>query len=263
MMNWLGSLGGKTLSRAASLRHVVAVAWTVLRVAVRSRSWPRTVRNVLARQVLFTGFEAIRFVSVVAFMVGISVVVETQVWLTKMGQSGLLGPVLVMVVIREVGPLLTNFIVIGRSGTAIATELGNMKVNGETLVLDGQGLDPFAYLVLPRVLGVALSVFCLTIVFIVVSFISGYLCGLFLNAGGHQPSLFFSSVVGAIRPADVLNVLIKTWVPGLMTGAICCIEGLSVGAAVTEVPQAATRAVVRSITALFITSALVSLVTYL
>jgi len=141
--------------------------------------------------------------------------------------------------------------------------LGNMNVHGEVRVLDAQGLDPFTYLVIPRVLGVALSVFCLTIVFVVVSFISGYLSGLLLGAGSGRPGVFFSSVIGAISPSDVFNLLAKTWIPGLLTGAICCVEGLSISAAMTEVPQAATRAVVHSITALFITSALVSLLTYL
>ncbi len=262
-MNRLARIGQAVLTKWSSLGYVVAVAWGVVSQSLRARTWPRTVRNVLARQVLFTGYEAVRFVSVVAMMVGISVVVQAQVWLVKVGQSALLGPVLVMVVIRELGPLLTNFIVIGRSGTAISTELGNMKVNGEVRVLDSQGMDPFTYLVVPRVLGVALSVFCLTVVFIVVSFLSGYLFGVLMGVGTAHPALFFNSVVQAIRPADVINLLAKTWIPGLLTGAICCTEGLSVQAAVTEVPQAASRAVVRSITALFVTSALVSLLTYL
>ncbi|OGV44654.1 MAG: hypothetical protein A2X46_03590 [Lentisphaerae bacterium GWF2_57_35] len=257
-------MGEKTLEKVARLRHLVAVVCAVLQVAVTARGWPRTVRNVLARQVLFTGYEAVRFVSVVAIMVGISVVVQAQVWLTRVGQSALLGPVLVTVVIRELAPLLANFIVIGRSGTAISTELGNMNVNGEVRVLDGLGLDPFTYLVLPRVMGVAISVFCLTIIFIVVSFISGYVFGLLAGIpSSAHPALFFNSVMRAIQPADVFNLLAKTWIPGLLTGTICCMEGLSVRTAVTEVPQAATRAVVQSITALFVFSALVSLLTYM
>jgi phospholipid/cholesterol/gamma-HCH transport system permease protein len=263
-MNWLGNLGAKTLEKVARLRHLVAVVYAVVLTAATPKAWPRTVRNVLARQVLFTGYEAVRFVSVVAIMVGISVVVQAQVWLGKVGQTALLGPVLVTVVIRELAPLLANFIVIGRSGTAIATELGNMNVNGEVRVLDGLGLDPFVYLVIPRVLGVALSVFCLTIIFIVVSFISGFLFGLLAGAtSSRDPGLFFNDVMSAVRPADVINLLAKTWIPGLLTGAICCIEGLGVRTAITEVPQAATRAVVQSITALFVFSALVSLLTYL
>jgi phospholipid/cholesterol/gamma-HCH transport system permease protein len=262
-MSWVGNIGRATLDKAGNLRHLLAVAWTVLCVAAKPRYWRRTVRNVLARQILFTGYDATGFVSLIAFLVGISIVVQTQVWLTAVGQTQLLGSVLVTVIVREVGPLLTNFVVIGRSGTAIATELGNMKVNGEVHVLDSQGLDPFIYLVVTRSLGVAVSVFCLTIVFIVVSFASGYLSGILMGATSMAPMQFTDTVFRALSKADVFNVLVKTFIPGLFTGAICCSEGLSVGAAVTEVPQAATRGVVRSTGSLFITSAIVSLVTYL
>lgn len=261
-MNVVSKIGQETRRRWHALVYLCAAIFSVLRLAVKPRFWPRTVRNVLARQILFTGFEAVRFVSLVAFMVGISVVVQAQVWLTKFGQSALLGPILVMVVIREVGPLLANFVVIGRSGTAIATELGNMNVAGEIRVMDAMGLDPFSYLVLPRVIGMAVSIFCLTVVFIGVSFFSGYVCGILSGASIEQPGLFVDSVFKAVRPADVVNLIVKTLVPGLMTGTVCCMEGLGVET-VTEVPQAATRAVVRSITYLFITSALVSLLTYL
>lgn len=262
-MNWLARLGEWALTKGRTQTYLAAVIWGVLREAVRRASWPRTVKNVLARQVLFTGLEASRFISLLAFMVGISVVVQTQVWLAKVGQTALLGPILVMVVVREVGPLLVNFVVIGRSGTAMATELGNMRISGEVHVLDAQGLDPFTYLVMPRVLGAALSVFCLTVVFIVVSFVSGYLSGLLLGANPGDVRLFSNSVFRAVTPADVVNLIAKTLIPGLVTGAVCCTEGLSVSTAVTEVPQATTRALVRSVAALFIISALVSVLTYM
>ena len=74
-------------------------------------------------------------------MVGISIVVQMQVFLAKVGESALLGPVLVMVIVREAAPLLVNFIVIGRSGPAIAAELGNMKIAGQVHVLDAQGIE--------------------------------------------------------------------------------------------------------------------------
>jgi phospholipid/cholesterol/gamma-HCH transport system permease protein len=262
-MSILGRVGEGAIARFRGLNQLVAAAWAVLQLAARPYPWRRTVRAVFMRQLLFTGFEAVRFVSIVAFMVGISIVVQTQVWLRAAGQSHLLGPVLVAVIVRELGPLLTNFIVIGRSGTAIATELGIMKVNGEVELLDAQGIDPFIYLVMTRSLGVAVSVFCLSVVFIVVSFASGLIFGLLFGAATGDPSAFIASVFGAMRPGDGANLLAKTLVPGLFTGVVCCTEGLRVGSATTEVPQAASRAVVRSVTGLFIVSALISLVTYL
>jgi phospholipid/cholesterol/gamma-HCH transport system permease protein len=262
-MTLIGHIGQNTLAQWRATTRVFAVAWAVLRLAAQPRYWPRTVRAVFARQILFTGVEALKFVSLVALITGVSVVVQAQLWLGKTGQSALLGPILVMVIIREVAPLLVNFIVIGRSGNAIATELAGMKVNGEIRVLEAQGLDPLVYLALPRVLGMAISVFCLTIAFIVVSFASGYVCGLLVGVGGNDPRLFVDSILKNVRLPDVFNLLAKTLIPGMLTSIICILEGLSVQRAITEVPQAATRAVVRSIAALFIVSVIVSILSYI
>jgi phospholipid/cholesterol/gamma-HCH transport system permease protein len=261
-MSFLNNIGAGWVDKGRTWRHYIAMLWSVTCIAVQPRYWPRTTRNVFARQVLFTGVEAWKFIALIACMVGLSIVVQFQVWLTKFGQTQLLGPILVMAVVRELGPLLVNFIIIGRSGTAMAIEMGNMQIAGEVRALDAQGLDPFTYLVLPRVAGAAVSIFCLTIIFIVVAFFSGYLCGVLTGAQTGNPLRFLESIFGALQQADVFNVLIKTLVCGAMTGVICCAEGLSVSTASTEVPQAATRAVVRSTAALFVMSALVSLVTY-
>ena len=78
--------------------------------------------------------ESIRFILIVAVLVGISVVVQLDVWTGKLGQSQKLGPLLVAVVARELGPLFANFVLIVRGGSAIATELGLMRVGGEVRV---------------------------------------------------------------------------------------------------------------------------------
>lgn len=263
VMNVVGKIGGFVVNKWRDTAYVVALVYAALLMAAKPRYWPRTVRDVLARQVLFTGVEALRFISMIALLAGVSIVVQAQVWLQRVGQIELLGPILVAVVIREVGPLLTNFVVIGRSGSAIATELGNMRVQGEVRLLDAQGLDPFRYLVLPRVLGMMISIFGLTVVFIVVCFVSGYLSGFLMGANPGSPIIFIDSVMGAVEPKDVIAFLAKTIIPGLLTGAICCAEGMSVQGAVTDVPQATTRSLVRSVGALFVVSALVSLITYM
>ena len=262
-MSFLSNIGTGWVDKGRTWRHYFAMLWSVARVAIQPRYWPRTTRDVFARQLLFTGVEAWKFIALIACMVGLSIVVQSQVWLTKFGQEAHLGPILVMAVVRELGPLLVNFIIIGRSGTAMAIEMGNMQIAGEVRALDAQGLDPFTYLVLPRVVGAAVSIFCLTIIFIVVAFFSGYLCGVLTHTQTGRPMLFVNSIFGALQQADVLNVLIKTLVCGAMTGVICCAEGLSVTTASTEVPQAATRAVVRATATLFVISALVSLATYI
>ena len=263
MVNILNWLGDWALTRWRNTRRLASIVLAVLGLSSSLRYLSRPVLNVLVRQVLFTGVEAWRFMAMISLLVGVSIVVQAELWLNKVGQSGLLGPILVVVVVREVAPLLTNFVVIGRSGAAIATELANMRVNGEIELLDAQGLDPMIYLVLPRVWGVAISVFCLTIVFIVVCFASGFVTGVFMGSNTGNPATFIDSVFQALRPADVVNLLAKTFIPGLLTGAICCDQAFNISGAVTEVPQAVTRSLVKSVAALFVTSALVSVLTYL
>ncbi|MGQ9661630.1 MAG: ABC transporter permease [Kiritimatiellia bacterium] len=261
-MNFVEQIGAALVARTRMLQKLSAVLWCVLTLAVRSRHWSRTVRNVLARQVLFTGVEALGLVFWLALLTGVSVVAQAQIWLQRFGQSGMLGSVLVAVIISEFGPLLVNFVVIGRSGTAIATELASMQVRGEIDVLEALGLDTMAYLAMPRVLGAAISVFSLAILFVAVSLGSGYIFGLLLGGTPGTPANFAANVMQAMSPATVANFLAKTIVPGLLTGAICSLQGLEVEGAVTEVPQAGTRAVVGSMVALAVVSAVTSVLTY-
>lgn len=262
-MNILAGIGDRALRQWRLVRQVSAIISGVLFLAFQARFWPRTVRELLVRQILFTGVEALGLVTLIAVLAGISVVTQTQFWLVKFGNSGMLGPLLVAVLIREVGPLLVNFVVIGRSGTAVSTELANMKVHGETDVLDAQGIDSTVYLAMPRVLGITVSVFCLAVIFVVVSCASGYAFGFLLGVTRGDPLYFMDSIAAAVSPRDIANFIAKTLWPGLITGALCCYEGLSVRGSLTEVPQAATRGVVRSLAALLIVSAIISVLTYL
>jgi phospholipid/cholesterol/gamma-HCH transport system permease protein len=262
-MNVLGAIGGRTLGWFGRAVRTTAMVWAVAAKASRPSTWTAPLRNVLARQILFTGLEATGFVSTIAVVVGGLVVVQAQYWLMRLGQTALIGPILTAVVLRELGPLLTNFVVIARSGTAISTEMANMKVHGEVRALDAMGIDPFVYLVIPRVLGVAASTFCLTIIFLAVTFIGGFACMWILLLGDIDMGLFFGNIIGAVTVTDVFSLLAKSILPGMMTGAICCDEGLGVGSAVTEVPIAAARGVMRSVSTLFLVSLLVSMVAYL
>ena len=262
-MPFVSTLGESFLSGWSRAARTTAVMWAVLAQAARPRNWTPPVRDVFSRQILFTAVEASRFLAVMGIIVGVSVVVQLQNWLGKFGQSEMVPPLLVTLVVRELAPLIVNFIVIGRSGTAIATEMGIMKARREVEVLDAQGVDPFLYLVMPRVLGAMVSVFSLTLVFIPACLASGYLVSVAAGVNGNPPSVFLDGVLRALGPGDVFNFLAKTLVPGLITGTVCCLEGLQIKGAVTEIPIAATRGLSRSIVGLFLVSVVVSILTYL
>jgi len=262
-MSFLASIGKGAIEIFRRLSRLASVSTAVLSLALRPSSWTRPTRIVLARQIIFTGYDAIGFVAVVALLTGISVVVQAQVLMGRLGQAELLGPLLVTVIARELGPILVNFIVIGRSATAMAAELAGMKVRHEVDVLDAQGLDPMVFLVMPRAISMAISVFGLAVLFVVFSFGSGYLCGAFMGTGPGDPRFFFRTVISGLSSHDFYNILAKTLIPGLLTAVIAANEGLSVEGVATDIPQAVTRTVVRANLAVFVVSVIVSLLTYL
>jgi len=263
LMRGISSLGQIVWLQWDELRHAAAVIGTVLGLSVRPRYWVRAARKAFARQVMAIGVEPVGFVCAIAVFVGISVVVQLTFWAGAAGQSQMLGPLLVAVVARELGPVLINLVVIVRSGSAMTTELGVLKIDGDVHALQARGADPFLNLVMPRVLGVTMSTFCLTIVFILVAFASGFLFAAWTGKGSRDLFLFADTVSSAVHPKDVLNILAKSILPALFASASCCIGGLGVAGSVTEIPQATQRALTRSVAGLFVISAVVSLLTYL
>lgn len=259
----IGRLGGAVWAQWDEVRHASAVIGTVLGDGVLPRSWAYGMRTAFARQLLSIGVEPLGFVGAMAAFVGISVVVQLTYWSGETGQSQLLGPLLVAVVARELGPLLINLVVIVRSGSAMTTELGVLKISGQVRAIEMQGGDPFRQLVLPRVLGLAVSTFCLTVVFIFVAFASGFLLAAWLGKGGRDVLLFADTLAGAVLPKDIFNILAKSVLPALFAGASCCIGGLGVGDSDMEIPPATQRALTRSVAGLFVISVTVSLLTYL
>src|SRR6185503_9257839 len=258
----LAGAGGFVREQWCEAQHLAAVLGTTVFLSAQPRRWRRTVRGVFARQLLSSGVESVPFVFVLAVLVGISVVMQLDIWTGELGQSQTLGQLLVLVVARELAPLFANCVLIVRGGSAIATELGIMKVGREVRVLEAQGIEPLLFLVMPRVLAMAVSAFCLTVIFVLVAFASGYGFGVFIGQANSDPAVFLNGVFRAIHPFDAIGFLVKCLLPALVTAVICCTEGLSVEGGSTAVPLAAKRALARALGALFITSAMVSLLAY-
>lgn len=262
-MHGVRKIGESIWRQYDEVRYAAAVIGTALSFCVRPRYWDRTVRERFAGQILKVGVEPLAFVSGVAVLVGVSLVMQLSFWTGQAGQSALLGPLLVTVVMRELGPILANVVVIVRSTSAMATELGVLKASGGVDALATQGLDPFLHLVVPRVLGVAVATFCLTVVFILVAFGSGYAFGAWWGKGSRDVWFFANTVLGALRPQDIAGIFAKSILPALFTSASCCLGGLGVGASFADIPRATQRALARSISGLFVISAAVSLLTHL
>ncbi len=154
---------------------------------------------------------------------------------------------------RELGPLLTALVVVGRSGTAIAAELATNQVMGEVRALEFMGIDPKQYLVLPRFVGSLVSVFALLMVFDVVAILAGFAAARFNGLPGPR---YFQIVLESLTNRDVWLTICKALAFGAIVGVVPSYFGLAVRRASTEIPIAASRAVVAALVGIFLCSAL-------
>lgn len=205
----------------------------------------RTIIGVLSAQIYFTGFQALALVSTLALATGSILILQGMGNLTLLGGTQMIGSFLVVVLVREAGPLLTALVVIARSGTAVASELGNMRANREIDALSSMGINPLSYIVFPRVVGGVISVLCLAYYFILIALIGGY----FVTHALHKMpfNFYMDSLLKAFAKEDVLIFFLKNSFSGMIIFVVCCYQGLSVKRSPHEVPQATTQAVVKSI----------------
>jgi len=165
-----------------------------------------------------------------------------------------------MVITKELGPIITAIILIARSGTAISTELGNMVVNHEVEALYSFGVNPISYLIIPRILGVMISFFALSIYMNLAGLLGGYLV-----ANIFSPFSFIefgTKLMQKLTVKDAVVSQIKSLVFGFIIAIISCYQGLSVNYASTEVPQKTIKAVVSSLSWIIIFDILIALIYY-
>ncbi len=210
----------------------------------QAQSW-RSVFGVVSAQIYFTAWQALPLISVLAVASGTLVIMQSSAQLSLLGGAKMIGELLVAIVVRELGPLLTALIVIARSGTAVASEIGTMKVNQETDALESMGIHPLSYIVFPRLLGGIISVVCLAFYFNVVALIGGYI---FSRLVHNMPfHFYFDSLANALALSDVGLFLLKNLFSGTIIFVVCCYQGLLVQGSPHEVPQVTMKAVVNSI----------------
>ncbi len=258
----LAHIGEVVLRVCKQTLNAAGLIFAVLVHCVNPRSWRRTVRSVFVRQILFTGVEALPLTLLIAVMAGISIVAQAQVYLSRLGQSELTGTILVLAMVRIVGPLLIGFIVVGRSGTAIAAELASMRVRKEVELLESMGIEPTTYLIMPRVLAMPVAMFALTVFFLVTAFVTGWAFGVVFFGNQVSPAVFAEKVFSAMSVLDVAAVTVVALLSGLVTGAICCQEGINTTGSATDVPRAVGKSVVRSVAAILLICTILSIIAH-
>jgi phospholipid/cholesterol/gamma-HCH transport system permease protein len=218
-------------------------------------------RKILIMQVLFTFVEALGITILLAMGIGAAVNVLGLPILAGFSQEKLIYPLLITIVTRELGPLLTAFIIVARSATAIATEIAGMVVSHEIEAYISVGIDPVEHIVVPRFLGVTISLFLLNIYFSIFGLAGSFLIVQILSP--LPAGEYFNNILQHLTIADLLLSLMKSIVFGMILAVVATVQGFSVERASTEIPQAGLRAVGSAFAWCVIADLLISALFYL
>ena len=236
-------LGRKLFLALLTVQGLGAFALITLAVLLKKFGVARSVIQPRVRQEISrSGSALVPLFIFVALALGFVVVGQTVSALARVGQMNFLGSTMVIVVVRELGPLLTAMLVLARVGTANVIELGTARALGEVEALEALGIDPVHYLIVPRVIGMALGIFSLTIYLILGALGSGYLFA-FLQDVPLTPGDYLKQIAGALTWLDFALLAIKTVTFGFFIAIVTCYHGLAQPLRLEDVSRVAVRAV--------------------
>lgn len=257
---YLRFVGQKIIGLMDTVHGLAAFLLITLGVMVNKFNTASDLTHPLIRQqIQRAGVRLLPMVSFLGIALGFVIIGQTVSLLQRVGAQNYAGVVMVTVVVRELGPLLTALLVLARVGTATVIELGTTRAQGEIEALEALGIDPVHYLVVPRVVGLALAIYALTVYLILVTLLSGYLF-VFLQDVPLQPGDYLNQIATAIRWEDFVLLGLKTLLFGATIALVTCYQGLAQPLRIDQVSTATTRAVGHSIIACVLLDALFILV---
>jgi phospholipid/cholesterol/gamma-HCH transport system permease protein len=202
---------------------------------------PIKFRNIF-KQMEFVGVKSLFVVVLTGSFTGMVLAYQSFNALKRFGAESLVGPTVALSMARELGPVLTGLMVTGRAGSAMATELGTMRVTEQIDALHTMGVNPIKYLVVPRILAGVLMLPFLTVITDFVGVVGGYFVG--VNLLDINPGVYMGRTMDFVKVEDLFYGLYKSIVFGLIISLTACYHGFYTTGGAEGVGKAATNAVV-------------------
>jgi phospholipid/cholesterol/gamma-HCH transport system permease protein len=196
-------------------------------------------------QAMQVGVRALPILSLITFFIGLILALQSAYELKKFGAINFVASAVAISMSRELGPLITAIVVIGRSGSSFAAEIGTMKVTEELDALETMAINPIRFLVTPKFIAMVIMLPCLTIWANAMGVLGGALFG--VTKAGFTFLSYLNATADALFLRDIVSGLIKSFMFGITITAVGCQEGLSTGAGAEQVGRSTTSAVVISI----------------
>jgi phospholipid/cholesterol/gamma-HCH transport system permease protein len=193
------------------------------------------------------GNASLFMVCLLSFFIGAVIALQTGPVLVERGLAGAVGSVVGVAICRELAPVMMSILIAGRIGSAMAAEIGSMRVYQEIDALRTMNIDPIRYLVLPRLVAIALALPML----VVFSILLGWLGGAVVSMMNHRIDISFSAFISALQDVvkfkDVANGVFKSLVFAVLVGVVSCHQGLVTRGGPRGIGRSVTKAVVNSI----------------
>jgi phospholipid/cholesterol/gamma-HCH transport system permease protein len=196
-------------------------------------------------QAMDVGVRALPILSLITFFIGLILALQGAYELRRFGAINYVAATVAISMTRELGPLITAIVVIGRSGSAFAAEIGTMRVTEEIDALETMAISPVDFLVAPKFVAMVVMVPCLTIWANAMGILGGSLFGVW--QAGFTFVRYMQVSADALILRDITTGLMKSVIFGATITAVGCLEGLSTGVGAEQVGRATTAAVVKSI----------------
>ncbi len=198
----------------------------------------------LLKQIRFIGFQSALVIFLTGAFSGMVLGLQGFYTLNRFGSAALLGPMVALSLIKELGPVLSALMVTGRAGSAMTAEIGIMRITEQIDAIELMGLNPFRYLVVPNFLAGILALPLLTAIFDVVGIFGGYLIGVKLLGIGE--GTYFGEMANYVGIQDIREGIYKSLSFAVLITWVCCYKGYYVGFGAEGVSKATTQAVVLS-----------------
>jgi phospholipid/cholesterol/gamma-HCH transport system permease protein len=199
----------------------------------------------LLRQCSVVGVQSIPVVGITGMFTGMVLAYQSAIAFGRFGAEELIGTVVSLSMVRELGPVLTGVMVAGRVGSAMAAELGTMRITQQIDALVTLAVNPLRFLVAPRILAAAVMLPALVLFASALGIVGGGLVAIF--ALGANPNVYEARTLQFLDAADLHVGLVKAAVFGAMLAVTSCHYGYRVQGGAREVGRAVTRSVVASL----------------
>ncbi len=256
----VGALGSTTIRSVDEMLLSAALAATVLVAATRRDARRGVVWTEFRRVLREVAVRSLPTTIAAGVLVGFALVSQAVYWLSVTGTTGLVGPVIVILLFREFTPILVGLIIFGRSGTATLVELSEARSRGWQRMIELRGLDPMAMLVLPRAISFAIGAFCLATVLLLTTLGTGYFVGHALGLLTYSIWDFAALVIRALTVQDFVFPPLKCLVIGFLVALACCATALGAGPGQEDLRRIVPLGFVRSALAILLVNSAIDLV---